>query len=78
MPHFFFNLYDDTVTLDEEGKQLPDTDAAHEEAVRNAKAMACAEVLEGHLILDHCIEVMNERGEPVGTVRFGDVVKVEL
>jgi hypothetical protein len=39
--------------------------------------MACAEVLEGHLALDHRIEVVDDKGALVCTVRFSDVVAVE-
>jgi hypothetical protein len=39
--------------------------------------MACAEVLNGHLTLNHRIEVVDGGGELLWTVRFGDVVSVE-
>lgn len=76
MPRFFFHLYDDTVVLDPEGKELPNSEAAREEAVRNARELACAEVLEGHLGLNHRIEITDANDLPVGTVRFKDVVKL--
>jgi hypothetical protein len=74
---YFFNLYDDDVVLDEEGSELPDLDAARARAFAGARDMACAEVLEGHLTLDHRIEVVDESGERVCTVHFRDVVSVE-
>lgn len=58
----FFNLYDAMVALDEEGKEPPMVDAARREAARNARYMACADVLEGHL--------------GVATRLFKDVVKL--
>lgn len=76
MPQFFFHLYDDTVALDREGKQLPSTDEAREEAIKQAREMACAEVLEGHLGLSHRIEVTDAYDGPVATVRFKDAVKL--
>jgi hypothetical protein len=39
--------------------------------------MACAELLEGHLNLKHRIEVCDESGASVATVRFAEVVDVE-
>lgn len=77
MPRFYFHLFDDMVSIDEEGKELPSVEFAHQEATRSVQAMACAEVLEGHLNLDHRIEVADETGEVVNTVRFRDVVRIE-
>jgi hypothetical protein len=76
VPHFFFHLYDDAVVLDEEGRELPTAGAARGEAIRNARHMACAEVLEGHLGLNHRIEVTDSNDTPVATVHFKDVVKL--
>jgi hypothetical protein len=77
VPRYFFNLYDDEVVLDGEGRELPDLAAARAVAFDSAREMACAEVLEGHLARNHRIEVVDEKGEPVCTVRFRDVVLVE-
>ena len=76
MPRFFFHLYDDEVALDAEGKELPDRAAALEEAVQSARAIACAEVAEGHLGLSHRIEVTDANDGPVVTVTFKDAVKL--
>ena len=77
MPRFFFHLYDDMDVIDEEGVELPDAEAARAKAEANARHMACAEVLDGHLNLNHRIEVADERGEVFLTVPFGGTVKVE-
>lgn len=77
MGRYYFNLYDDDVALDEEGAELPDLAAARATAVASAREMACAEVLEGHLALNHRIEVVDEQGELACTVHFRDVVAVE-
>lgn len=76
MPRFYFHLYDDMVSLDEEGKVLPTIDAARKEAVRNARHLACAEVLDGHLGLNHRIEVTDANDAHIATVVFKDVVKL--
>jgi hypothetical protein len=39
--------------------------------------MAAESVCNGHLVLDHRIEVMREDGRKVGTIHFRDVVKVQ-
>ena len=77
MARFFFHLYDDTVALDEEGSECPDLAAAHAKAVRSAREMACQEVLEGHLNLTHRIDVADENGAVLATVRFQDIVKLK-
>ena len=77
MPRFFFHLYDDIVSLDQEGTELPDGAAARAHGVRNARAIACAEVLEGHLGLKHRIEIVDEAGAVIDTVQFADVVRVD-
>ena len=76
MPKFFFHLYDDEVALDPEGRELPDAATAEEEAIANARAIACAEVIEGHLGLNHRIEVTDANDAPVVTVTFRDAVKL--
>ena len=74
---YFFHLYDDAVVRDEDGQELPDIAAAHREAIRNARHIACAEILEGHLNLKHRIEVEDEHGTVIATVRFEDVLALE-
>ena len=76
MPRFFFHIYDDAVRLDPEGRELPSVDAAKVEAIRNARELASAEVLKGHLGLSHRIEVTDAYDGPVATIRFKDVVKL--
>jgi hypothetical protein len=76
MPRFFFHLYDDEVTLDPEGRELPNAAAAKDEAIKNAREIACAEVVNGHLGLNHRIEVTDANDTPVVTITFRDVVKL--
>jgi hypothetical protein len=77
VPLFFFDLYDDMTVVDDEGIELPGREEARKHAIHNAAEMACTEVLDGHLRLKHRIEVRDESGTTVATVRFADVVKVE-
>jgi hypothetical protein len=74
---FFFHLYDDAVALDEEGKELSSLTAARERAISEARHIACAEVLDGHLNLKHWIEIADETGKVVAKVKFQDAVHVE-
>ena len=74
---FYFNLYDDLVSIDEEGKELPSLQAARERAMADARHMAGAEALEGHLNLKHRIEIADENGKVLAIVRFEDAVEIE-
>ena len=77
MPLYYFHLYDDMVVRDDNGLELADAEAAKREATRNARALACEQVLKGHLKLHHRIEVEDEDGAAVATVTFGEAVAVE-
>jgi hypothetical protein len=77
MARYYFNLYNDHTAIDAEGTDLPDDAAAHERAIREARYMAAESVKSyGHLVKHHRIAVVNQAGEEVATVRFGDVVSV--
>ena len=63
---------------DEEGKELPDLDAARAEAGRQAR-MLMGEMMktEAHINLGHRIDIEDEQRTVVATVRFKDVVKID-
>ena len=77
MPRFFFHLFNDVTSIDDEGVDLPDLKVAMDKAVTIAREMAAESVRAGHLVLDHRIELATDTGQTVATVRFGEVVKVE-
>jgi hypothetical protein len=78
MPRYFFNLYNDRDVRDPEGEELPHTEAARIKAADYAVDLAAAGVRERRKLCPrHRIDVADERGEVLATVRFGDVVKVE-
>ena len=76
MPRFFFHVYDHAVALDEEGLELPDLQAAEREAVRGARSLACEQIEHGELHLDHRIDVEDEGGEALFSIRFGEAIDV--
>ena len=63
---------------DDQGKELPDLDAAREEAARHAR-MLIGDTLkdEARINLRHRIDIEDEQHAPVGTVWFKDVVHVD-
>ncbi len=55
MPLYYFNLFNDDVTMDDEGVELADDEAARAHAVKEARVMAADTVLHGHLTGSHRI-----------------------
>jgi len=76
MPLYFFNLYNDVVTMDDEGVELVDNDAARAHGVKEARTMAADSVSKGHLTTSHRIEIVDESRNAVGTVRFDEAVDI--
>jgi hypothetical protein len=78
MPVFYFHLHNGIDAPDEEGKDLPDIDAARAYAEANA-LFTMAETLKetGHINLRHHVDVEDEHGKVLATVRFRDVVAIQ-
>jgi hypothetical protein len=62
MPRYFFHLYDDLVTTDEEGIELPNLIEAEAFGLENARILAAEEVKRGRLNLKHRLEIADESG----------------
>jgi hypothetical protein len=76
MPLYFFHTRGGPVeTEDFEGIELSGEMAAYAEALRGARSIIAAAVLEGRLPLDERIEVVDEAGKPVLTLPFADAVE---
>lgn len=77
MPRLFFHLRDgEDFLLDPDGVELPDLAAAKAFALRNAYDLMAGEVQSGKLKLDQRIDVEDEAGNVLHTVRFHDLVEV--
>jgi hypothetical protein len=76
VPRFFFHVYDDIVAEDDEGLLLPDIASAELEAVRGARSLACDQVSDGRLELSHRIDVHDEGGKRLLTVRFAEAIDI--
>jgi hypothetical protein len=77
MPLYYFNVYNDDITLDEEGAELADNHAARAYAVKEARALAAETVMHGHLIGHHRIEIVDKDQNPVDEVRFDEAVEIK-
>jgi len=73
---YFFHLHNDVDTHDEEGRELPDIEAAHLAAEEDARTMAAESVRAGHLDITHCVTVTDEAGRHLFSVTFGEVVEI--
>lgn len=74
---YFFHLHEcGKATWDEDGRELPDLQAAKAVAVEAAREVMCAEVAEGRLCLSCCIVICTEERQEVGRVPFRDAVEV--
>ena len=77
MPRYFFNLRNDLDVDDHEGVVFPDLGEARLRGAAYAKNMAAVSVTEhGRINLSHHIDIADETGQVLSTVRFGDVVKI--
>jgi uncharacterized heparinase superfamily protein len=77
MTLYRFNLYNGIGFVpDEEGRELPDVEAARGEALKAARGIIADEVLQGRIDLNGRIEVLDGEGPPVLTVPFADAVVV--
>jgi hypothetical protein len=77
MPRYFFHLYNDVISIDEEGVDLPDLEAARANGIKEAREMMLEMVAEGRINFSHRIDIADESGAVVDSVSFGDAVTIE-
>lgn len=76
MPLYYFNIYNDDMTLDYEGTELADEHAARAYAVKAVRELAAETALHGHLIGHHRVEYVDAAQNPLGEVRFDEAVEI--
>ena len=78
VPRFYFHLRNDMDVPDDEGKDLPNLDAALEQAASEARRFAGEIVKEdGRITLSHRIDIEDEQHKLLASVSMRDVVRVE-
>lgn len=77
MPHYYFHLYNDTVSMDEEGVDLPDLEAARANGIKEAREMMMETMAAGRINFSHRIDIADESGAIVDSVTFAEAVRVE-
>ena len=79
MPHYHFNLHNSLgLILDEEGRELPDLEAARDEAIKGVRSILAGEVLEGQVDLRGRLEITDEGRKTVLVLAFAEAVEVSL
>lgn len=76
MALYYFNIFNDEITMDAEGIELDGDEAAMARAVVEARIMAAESVRSGHLVGSHHIEVRDEAQRRIGAVRFDEAVAI--
>jgi hypothetical protein len=76
VPRYYFHVHDDLIAQDEEGVELPNLAAARLNALTGARDIIAAQVKHGYFVLSHWIDVVDEQGEKVLAVKFGDAVGI--
>lgn len=75
MPRYHFNLHNGLGSVpDEQGRELPDLEAARDEALKAARSIIADEVLQGRLDLSGRLEVTDSVGVLLVTLSFGEAV----
>jgi hypothetical protein len=78
MARYFFDLHNSMASLDEEGVELPDLNAALARALFEARAMIQASVAEtGRIDLHDHLDVRSDSGEVLYVLHFEDAVTVQ-
>jgi hypothetical protein len=76
VPLYYFNLYNDDVTMDYEGVELAGPEAAHAHALMEARHMAADAVSRGHFTGSHRVEFVDGERNALGEVRFDEAVEI--
>jgi hypothetical protein len=78
MPQFFFHIHNDIDSPDDEGLELPNLEAARTYAVKCVRDLIGETVAhKGQIRLSHRIDVEDENGRVLDTVRFGEAVTIK-
>ena len=77
MPLYYFHLYNDVISIDREGRELPDLEAAHANGIREARAMMIETVGQGRINFSHRIDIADESGAVIDSVIFAEAVRIE-
>jgi hypothetical protein len=79
MPHYYFQVpHGSQLTIDPEGEEFPDDDAARAEAVESVHEILAEAIRSKHADVPEAMVVADENGREVASVCFADAVPVGL
>ncbi len=76
MPRYYFDIHDDETTIDPEGVELANTNAAIAFAYKAAREMAAASAIDGRLVVQYRIDIVDADHSLIDTVTYGEAVGV--
>jgi hypothetical protein len=77
MALFFLHLHNGLGFLpDEEGRELPDLEAARREAVRSIRSLLAEEITRGRIDLGGRVEIAGADGEILAQVPFAEALEI--
>jgi hypothetical protein len=77
MPHFYLHLRDgDRLIEDQEGSELPDLDAARQQAMAGAREILAGKMLAGEVVNGQRFEITDEAGVVVCSLPLKEALKL--
>jgi hypothetical protein len=77
VPFFYFHLHNDVDARDEEGKDLPNLDAARQLAIHQARFTLAETIKDSARVnLGHRIDIEDEQGNVLATVHFREALTI--
>ncbi|RZI58897.1 MAG: hypothetical protein EOP94_02995 [Zymomonas sp.] len=77
MAHFYFDLHEcSSVTPDPDGRDFASLDVAREAAIRDARAIMCGEIHNGHLCLYCHIDILDAGHRHLMRVPFTEAIEI--
>jgi hypothetical protein len=74
LPQYYFHVYNDDVLRDQTGEEFIDADAARQAALRGISELVAENIVQGKLVdLSDRIDIADEHGQVVSTIRFGEL-----
>lgn len=77
MQRFFFHVFDEDATVDDQGQLAAGVAEARDVALASARELMCEEVRAGHLNLQNYIRVTDESGNEVFRVSYAEAVALQ-
>jgi hypothetical protein len=75
MPHYYFHVREgSTLNRDEEGQELPDAEAARQEAIAATREILGEKLLHGGSLNSRTIQIADETGHVVDEINLRDVL----